>query len=69
VPIQNVTGYYSVAGRSGIAMVFGTNSEYFGSFGLTLDQGQLFTDANVRNGDLVAVVDKMALQQGICLLT
>jgi len=46
-------------------MVFGTNSEYFGSFGLTLDQGQLFTDANVRNGDLVAVVDKMALQQGI----
>jgi len=65
VPIQNVTGYYSAAGRSGIAMVFGTNSEYFGSFGLTLDQGQLFTDANVRNGDLVAVVDKMALQQGI----
>jgi len=65
VPIQNLTGYYSVAGRSGIAMVFGTNSEYFGSFGLTLDQGQLFTDANVRNGDLVAVVDKMALQQGI----
>lgn len=65
VPVQNVTGYYSAAGRSGVAMVLGTNAEYFDSFGLSLDHGQLFTDANVRNGDLVAVVDKMAIQQGV----
>jgi putative ABC transport system permease protein len=65
VPIDNISGYYSSGGQTGFAMIFATNEQYFESFGMSLSQGQLFTDANVRNGDLVAVVDDSAIQQGL----
>ncbi|WP_018963468.1 ABC transporter permease [Coprothermobacter platensis] len=65
VPIQNSTGFYSVSGRTGMAMVFGTNEQYFQSFGMSLSAGQFFSDANVRNGDPVGLVDANSIEQGL----